>query len=293
VAVCTTAILWRRVTDRHLAALQERETRLADQARELTCAKLRADEASQLKSTFLANMSHEIRTPMNVIIGMTDMVLESDPAPATQDTLQRVRGAALTLLGLLNDVLDLSKIEAGRMELECAPLALRAVLGEVVALFGPSAAAKGLALGCTVDDCLPDDVVGDAKRLRQVLTNLLGNGVKFTLHGEVALDVGLLGETPTHFEVSFAVRDTGIGIPADRQGAIFESFTQGDQSTTRAFGGTGLGLTISRQLVQLMGGDLRVESTPGVGSSFSFVLHIEKDAAAMHASPPRQGRSAA
>ena len=271
---------------RHLRELQEREDRIRWQAAELAVARDAALEASRVKSAFLANTSHEIRTPMNVIIGMTDMALETDLEPTARDWLQRVRSASLALLGIINDLLDLSKIEAGKMALEVGLLDLRATVGEVVKLLTPSATAKGLALVCRLDPAVPADVRGDAGRLGQVLTNLLGNAIKFTNRGEVALEVRLVHATASRAEILFAVRDTGIGIPPDRQAAVFESFTQADGGTTRKFGGTGLGLTISRQLVQLMGGDLRLESTVGTGSTFFFTLGLDLPFAAATA-PPR------
>jgi signal transduction histidine kinase len=276
-----------RGSERHLRELQKREDRIRWQAAELVVARDAALEASRVKSAFLANTSHEIRTPMNVIIGMTDMALETDLEPTARDWLQRVRSASLALLGIINDLLDLSKIEAGKMALEVGLLDLRATVGEVVKLLTPSATAKGLALVCRLDPAVPACVCGDGGRLGQVLTNLLGNAIKFADRGEVTLEVRLVHATASHAEILFAVRDTGIGIPPDRQAAVFESFTQADGSMTRKFGGTGLGLTISRQLVQLMGGELRLESAVGKGSTFFFTLGLDLALAAATA-PPRQ-----
>jgi signal transduction histidine kinase len=209
---------------------------------------------------------------MNVIIGMTDMVLDGPLEPEARDGLRRVRAAALALLGLLNDILDLSKVEAGKVTLEVGRLDLRAMVREITELFAPSAAAKGLRLVCRLDDTLPPDVLGDGPRLRQVLTNLIGNAIKFTERGEVAIEVRAVRETAAEAEVSFTVRDTGIGIAAERQAAVFETFTQADDATSEKYGGTGLGLAISRQLVELMGGALRLASAPRAGSTFSFTL---------------------
>mgnify|MGYP001463879634 CR=1 FL=1 len=274
-----------RSNAQHFRKLQEREDRIRWQAAELAVARDDALEASHVKSAFLANTSHEIRTPMNVIIGMTDMALEADLEPTTRDCLQRARSASLALLGIINDLLDLSKIEAGKMTLEVGLLDLRATLGEVVRLLTPSATAKGLALVCRLDAAVPACVCGDAGRLRQVLTNLLGNAIKFTDRGEIVLELRVVHATGVRVEILFAVRDTGIGIPPDRQAAVFESFTQADGSMTQKFGGTGLGLTISRQLVQLMGGDLRLESTVGEGSTFCFTLGLDLPLAAATAPP--------
>ena len=257
-----------------LSAANDHLTRQEHQLREAADA---AETASRAKSQFLANVSHEIRTPMNVIIGMTDIVLESGTlTPAATHDLERVRAASLALLGLLNDVLDLSKVEAGKIGLEIGPLDARATVTEVADLFASAAGAKGLSLTTHVDDSVPVDVLGDAARLRQVLTNLVGNAIKFTAQGSVAIDVGVVRESARDVEVRFAVRDTGIGIARHRQAAVFDSFVQADDGITNKYGGTGLGLAISRQLVELMGGTLRVESTPGAGSTFTFAVVLPK-----------------
>jgi PAS domain S-box-containing protein len=266
-AVCGVVLNWRDVDDRRRAE-EERTIYM----RELADARDQALAATQAKSAFLANTSHEIRTPMNVIIGMTDMALETELETTARDYLQRVRAAALALLDIINDILDLSKIEAGKLDVAIGPVDLRATSNEVVRLLASSAAAKSLGLECRVDPSLPAEVHGDDGRVRQVLTNLVGNAIKFTEHGAVVLDVRVLRETPAYTVVLFTVRDTGIGIPRDRQQAVFQSFTQVDSGTTRTYGGTGLGLTISRQLVELMGGELHVESTVGEGSTFWFTL---------------------
>lgn len=269
----------RRGNDQYLRDLQDREDRIQKQAAELAIARDVALEASRVKSTFLANTSHEIRTPMNVILGMTEMALDAELDATTRDYLQRVRAAALGLLVIINDILDLSKIEAGKMMVEVDSFDLRNTVGEGVTLLTPSAVSKGLALRCRIDAAVPAKVRGDAGRLHQVLTNILNNAIKFTERGEVALDVRVARASGSRAEILFAVRDTGIGIPPERQAAVFESFTQVDNGTTRKFGGTGLGLTISRQLVELMGGELHLESTVGEGSTFSFMLDFAVDAA--------------
>jgi PAS domain S-box-containing protein len=273
-------INWRDIGERKQA-----EEERAVYMRELADARDEALASTRAKSAFLANTSHEIRTPMNVIIGMTDMVLETELEPAARHDLQRVRAAALALLEIINDILDLSKIEAGKMTTEIGPFHLGATLDGVTQLLGPSAAAKSLVLACRLDPRLPAHVCGDAGRLRQVLTNLVGNAIKFTERGEVILEARVLSETASHAEILFAVRDTGIGIPADRQTAVFESFTQVDAGTTRKYGGTGLGLTISRHFVELMGGALRIESAVGEGSTFSFTLDLARERPAAMITP--------
>jgi PAS domain S-box-containing protein len=265
---------WRDITARKRAE-EERATYI----RQLAEAHHQALESTRAKSAFLANTSHEIRTPMNVIIGMTDMALDQDLAPEPRQSITAARSAALKLLGVINDLLDLSKIEAGKMTLEMTELNLRATVEEVTALLHRSAADKGLALRCDLPPDLPGGLRGDAGRVCQVLTNLVGNAIKFTEAGEVRIDARVLRETATHADVRLSVADTGIGIPRDRQAAVFESFTQADGSTTRQYGGTGLGLTICRQLVELMGGHMGLESEPGQGSTFWLDLTLERQVA--------------
>ena len=235
-----------------------------------------AEAASRAKSEFLANMSHEVRTPMNGIMGLTELVLQTDLSKEQRRQLELVQTSADALMTVLNDILDFSKIESGKLELDPVAFDLRDVIGDAMKLFGLKAHEKGLEIAYRVEPGVPELVVGDHGRLRQVLVNLVGNAVKFTHEGEVIVSVSVDDEARDDLRLHFAVMDTGVGIAAETQGEIFKAFTQADGSTTRTYGGTGLGLTITSRLVEMMDGQIWVESQEGEGSTFHFIVRYER-----------------
>jgi PAS domain S-box-containing protein len=280
----TIAII-RDITERKHAAgkLHQYAQELESKNEELAVALLRAREATQLKSRFLANMSHEIRTPMNGVVGMIEFLLATSLNDEQREYAESVKQSADSLLRLLNDILDLSKIEAGKLELESVPFDLRAVLEEAASVFALRARAKGLDFHSSLPPKAVREVRGDPGRLRQVLNNLLGNALKFTASGRISFDAEIVRSTAESLTLKFTVEDTGIGIAPDQRARLFQNFSQGDSSTTRRYGGTGLGLAISKQLVEMLGGEIGVSSEPGHGSRFWFTAVFERAAQEMPA----------
>jgi len=285
---------------RNITARKTGETKLKEYAQELERkneemenALITAREAMQLKSRFLATMSHEIRTPMNGVLGMTDLLLGTTLHSEQQEYAETIKRSATSLLSLINDILDLSRIEAGKLSVRPVPFSLRTVIDETVSLFALQARAKGLEFRSEIAPNVPATVVSDPERLGQVLNNLLGNAIKFTDAGRIGLTAALEDESADSSRVRFTVHDTGIGIAQEDQTRIFERFTQADTSNSRKYGGTGLGLAISKELVELLGGDIGVESEPDHGSRFWFTVALGKASQGGEASIPAPAPTAA
>jgi len=251
--------------------------RLQAAQKEILEQKERAEQSERFKQQFLANMSHEIRTPMNAVMGMTNLLIDKNPRADQQHYLEGIRKSSDILLHIINDILDLSKIESGKMELEKIDFSLRQTVDQVIETLRYKADEKGLHVLSDIDSSIPDVLIGDPVRLNQIILNLAGNAIKFTEKGSVQIKVALASGNPsTVMNIMFSVIDTGIGIPKDKLETVFESFKQANSSDSRKYGGTGLGLSISRQLVELHGGEIKIESEEGAGTTFSFILNFDE-----------------
>ena len=281
-----------RVVLTDIAARKQAESEILRINRQLEEATAKAEMATESKSEFLANMSHEIRTPLNGVIAMNSLLLESGLNDKQRHYAKIACSSGMALLTLINDILDFSKIEAGKLDLETLNFDLSGLLADCAVTMAGWAHGKGLELICAADPGVPALLRGDPNRLNQILANLAGNAIKFTNSGSVAIRVSMTSETEREATLRFSVRDTGIAIPKDKLGGLFEKFTQADASTTRKFGGTGLGLAITKQLVELMGGEIGAESEPGKGSEFWFVLRLPKQPSHEPDQPPANLRDA-
>ena len=261
-----------------IRGLKQREKQLdalvQQRTTELVAANQRAEEATAMKSMFLANMSHEIRTPMNAVIGMAYLALKTPLSEKQRDYVSKIHNAGTSLLGVINDILDFSKIEAGRLDIEAVEFRLDDVIASVTSITAQKAQDKGLEFLVDVADSVPQTLVGDPLRLGQVIANLINNAIKFTEQGDVYLTAELLEQVGERATLGFSVMDTGIGMTPEQAARLFQPFSQADASTTRKHGGTGLGLTICRRLVELMGGEIWLESEPGNGSTFLFTVSV-------------------